>query len=86
MTLYPEVQKRAQKEIDSLLSSSSARAESRMDPASTRRPGLSDREKLPYVSALVKEVWRWNPSVPPGAYGLGIQLAARVLVWLLPNV
>lgn len=55
MTLNPYVQSRAQAELDAFLGS---------EP--TRLPAASDREDLPYINALVKEVWRWNPSVPLG--------------------
>ncbi|KAJ6606685.1 cytochrome P450 [Mycena sp. CBHHK59/15] len=54
MVLNPEVQERAQAEIDALLA------------GSIRLPTFEDRDQLPYVSAIVKEVWRWNPSVPLG--------------------
>lgn len=55
MALHPEVQLRAQAEIDSVTNG-------------TRFPGLDDRalEQLPYVDAIVKEVFRWNPAVPIG--------------------
>ncbi|PBK80553.1 cytochrome P450 [Armillaria gallica] len=52
MVLYPRVQEKAQAEIDAL--------------ALGRLPMIMDRNRLPYVSAIVKEVWRWNPSVPLG--------------------
>jgi cytochrome P450 len=55
MCLYPEVQKRAQAEIDSLLGSSA-----RLD----RLPAFTDKEDLPYINALVKEVLRWIPVLP----------------------
>lgn len=53
MTLYPEVQRKAQDEIDAL-----TRGE--------RLPVYSDRERLPYVEALVKEIHRWHPVAPLG--------------------
>ncbi|KAI0289331.1 cytochrome P450 [Russula brevipes] len=49
--LQPEVQRRAQEEIDSV----------------TRRerfPTFEDRPKLPFVGALCKEVLRWRPAAP----------------------
>ncbi|KAJ7931239.1 cytochrome P450 [Mycena leptocephala] len=55
MALNPKVQDRAQLEIDSLLTA-----------IPTRLPKFEDRVRLPYISAIVKEVWRWNPSVPLG--------------------
>lgn len=53
MTLFPEVQAKAQKEIDELV-------------GSNRLPNFSDRKSLPYVEALVSEVFRWQPVVPMG--------------------
>ncbi|KAF8665749.1 hypothetical protein AX16_000197 [Volvariella volvacea WC 439] len=51
MTLYPTVARKAQAEIDAVV-------------GNERLPGFGDRESLPYVSALVKEVFRWNTVVP----------------------
>jgi len=51
MTLYPEVQKAAQEELDRVV-------------GSDRLPSFADRENLPYINALVKETLRWNPVVP----------------------
>ena len=53
MSMYPEVQKRAQKEIDEVVGRS-------------RLPGLEDRANLPYVNAVIKESLRWLPSAPLG--------------------
>ncbi|EKM60777.1 uncharacterized protein PHACADRAFT_133539 [Phanerochaete carnosa HHB-10118-sp] len=53
MTLYPEVQKKAQQEIDSVI-------------GGDRLPLIHDRDQLPYVQALISEVFRWNPIVPLG--------------------
>ncbi|KAI0052748.1 cytochrome P450 [Auriscalpium vulgare] len=51
MTLYPGAQKRAQAELDSVL-------------GGERLPGFGDKDDLPYVGALVKEVLRWIPVLP----------------------
>ncbi|KAI0052063.1 cytochrome P450 [Auriscalpium vulgare] len=59
MLLYPDVQRRAQAELDAVLGPPSS-------DGGCRLPAVSDRDNLPYLSALVKEVWRWNPSVPLG--------------------
>ncbi|KAH6915204.1 cytochrome P450 [Coprinopsis sp. MPI-PUGE-AT-0042] len=51
MTKYPEVARKAQREIDAVV-------------GSDRLPGFADRDHLPYLNALVKEVLRWNAVVP----------------------
>ncbi|OSX64723.1 hypothetical protein POSPLADRAFT_1135220 [Postia placenta MAD-698-R-SB12] len=51
MALYPEVQKKAQAELDTVVEAG-------------RLPDYSDRDKLPYIDALIKEVLRWNPVAP----------------------
>lgn len=51
MTMYPDVQKRAQAELDCLV-------------GNDRLPSFEDREQLPYINALVKETLRWNPAIP----------------------
>jgi len=53
MTLYPEVQRKAQAEIDRVVGNS-------------RLPDYSDQDKLPYVDAVLKEVLRWHPVTPLG--------------------
>ncbi|KAJ0163091.1 O-methylsterigmatocystin oxidoreductase [Colletotrichum tanaceti] len=53
MTVFPEVQQKAQAEIDRVMGAG-------------RLPTLDDRERLPYVDALAKEILRWHPIVPMG--------------------
>jgi len=53
MTLYPEVQKKAQREIDEVI-------------GKDRLPCLADRDKLPYLGAVYKEVLRWQSIGPVG--------------------
>lgn len=53
MTLYPEVQRKAQLELDAVL-------------GSVRLPTHADREHLPYLNALVLETLRWHPVGPLG--------------------
>ena len=53
MMAYPEVQQRAQEEIDQIV-------------GGERLPRVEDRENLPYVDALVKEVFRFHPIAPLG--------------------
>ncbi|KAK1223030.1 hypothetical protein PQX77_014107 [Marasmius sp. AFHP31] len=54
MVLHPEYQERAQKEIDAVVGSG-------------RLPDFDDREKMPFVNALIAETLRWNPVTPLGA-------------------
>lgn len=51
MTKWPEVQKKAHKEIDAIM-------------GEDRSPTWEDYAKLPYVAATVKEANRWRPVVP----------------------
>ena len=53
MLLHPETMRRAQQEIDTIVG--------RM-----RLPTFADEPNLPYISALVKEVFRWRPVAPIG--------------------
>ncbi|CEL10680.1 hypothetical protein ASPCAL13795 [Aspergillus calidoustus] len=53
MALFPDVQTRAQDEIDRVV-------------GRDRLPAYADRESLPYVDALVKEALRWHPIGPMG--------------------
>ncbi|EIM84081.1 CyP450 monooxygenase [Stereum hirsutum FP-91666 SS1] len=55
MTLFPDVQRRAQAEIDRVVG-----------PSSDRLPEFSDQESLPYITAIVKEILRWAPPLPLG--------------------
>jgi len=48
---YPEVQRRAQKEIDRVV-------------GSDRLPSFEDREQLPYIRAILSEVLRWKVIAP----------------------
>ena len=56
MVSNPEVQVKAQAEIDRVLDNG-------------RLPSFSDFGSLPYIDAIVKESLRWNPVVPLGACG-----------------
>ncbi|TDL23203.1 cytochrome P450 [Rickenella mellea] len=51
MTLYPDIQRRAQETIDKLV-------------GSERLPDFLDRPHLPYIEAIVKEALRWQLVLP----------------------
>ncbi|KAK7394040.1 hypothetical protein QQX98_013171 [Neonectria punicea] len=51
MTIFPEVQRKAQEEIDRVI-------------GRDRLPTSADRQNLPYIEATVKEVLRWHPVAP----------------------
>ena len=55
MTMYPEVQRKAQAEIDQIVGNS-------------RLPDFSDEAALPYVQAVLKEALRWHPVTPLGGF------------------
>ena len=62
MILHPEVQARAQAELDSELGGS-------------RLPELSDRNSLPYINLVMKEVLRWRTVTPLGELTLVFSIA-----------
>ena len=53
MVTYPEVQKRAQDELDAVV-------------GRARTPTFADLQHLPYIRAMVKEALRWRPVDPVG--------------------
>ncbi|KAF8815154.1 cytochrome P450 [Phlegmacium glaucopus] len=53
MVLHPEVQKKAQAELDAVI-------------GPNRLPDFEDRSSLPYINAVVKESMRWHSVTPLG--------------------
>ena len=53
MIRHPEVQRRAQQELDAVV-------------GSDRIPTFQDRDRLPYVDAVCSEIMRWMPVGPLG--------------------
>ena len=53
MVLYPDVQRQAQRELDTVL-------------GQDRLPTFDDRPSLPFTDAIVLEVLRWNVVTPLG--------------------
>lgn len=60
MALYPEVQRKAQEELDRVI-------------GRDRLPEFSDQSSLPYIMAVVKETMRWQLVTPLGASNLPIR-------------
>ncbi|KAL6308002.1 cytochrome P450 [Sparassis latifolia] len=53
MVLHPEVYKKAQEEVDRVVGRG-------------RLPDFNDRDSLPYLECVLKEVYRWNVPLPLG--------------------
>jgi len=53
ISLYPDVQTKAQEELDRVLGRG-------------KIPQFSDRSSLPYIEAIYREVMRRHPTVPTG--------------------
>ncbi|KAI0056400.1 cytochrome P450 [Artomyces pyxidatus] len=53
LVLYPEIQKKAQAELDAVT-------------GAARLPNYSDRPRLPYIDAICKELLRWRIVTPVG--------------------
>ena len=53
MVNFPEAQRKAQEELDHVLQG--------------RLPQIGDEADLPYTTAVVKEILRWQPITPLGA-------------------
>ena len=60
MVLNPKVMKKAQEELDRVIGKG-------------QLPNFSDKDSLPYIDALVKEVLRWNVPVPISAPNRAMQ-------------
>ena len=55
MLTHPEVQRKAQEELRQVV-------------GTDRLPTLNDRNRLPYIEAVLKELLRWMPVTPLGAH------------------
>lgn len=63
MALYPDVQKRAQAELDTVI-------------GNDKFPEFIDRPSLSYINAVIKELTRWSLIVPlgkPASHPVGYQ-------------
>jgi cytochrome P450 len=61
MLMNPDAQAKAQEEIDRVI-------------GTDRLPTFDDEEKLPYVSALSREVFRWQQVAP---FGIWLKITLR---------
>src|SRR6266851_7388424 len=66
MMIYPDVQKRGQAELDSVI-------------GRERLPTFDDRPRLPFVDAVYKEVLRWHPVAPVGVFPRSLPMTWRYL-------
>jgi hypothetical protein len=67
MALYPEVQKKAQAEIDAVV-------------GPNRLPDFHDRPSLPYINAVVKETSRWNLVGPLGGPFIQVKIIVAAIL------
>lgn len=51
--MYPQVQQKAHQELDTVI-------------GRERLPDIEDKDSLPYINAICKEVMRWRPVLPLG--------------------
>jgi cytochrome P450 len=66
MKMYPEVQRKAQAEIDQIV-------------GNLRLPNFSDEAALPYVQAVLKEALRWHPVTPLGGFSCVAAIISLVM-------
>lgn len=66
MILHPDVRRKAQAKLDGLTNGD-------------RLPSFTDKEQLPYLDALVTEVFRWHTLAPLGTTSIS-SIAAEELI------
>ncbi|KAF7288340.1 Cytochrome P450 [Mycena chlorophos] len=71
MILHPQTQLKAQEELDRVL-------------GEAHLPTLADRKDLPYVEALVQEVYRWNPVLQLGIPHV-LEAEDEYRGWMIPK-
>ena len=62
MVLFPEVQAKAQAELDAVV-------------GSERLPCSNDRDSLPYINAVWKEALRWHSILPLGIVSVPVDVS-----------
>ncbi|KAF8550634.1 cytochrome P450 [Imleria badia] len=78
MTMYPEILKKAQTEVDAVV-------------GNERLPTMKDRDALPYVNAVCTELLRWNVLVPLTLHVNSQDIIYEGYLipkgsWLVPNI
>ena len=69
MANYPEVQARAQAELDTVI-------------GPDRLAEFSDRPDLPYVNAIISELLRWQPVTPLGTLSPSVRFTEMTMYFL----
>ncbi len=68
MTLHPDIQRKAQNEVDTVV-------------GTTRLPTMEDREDMPYLNCIIKEILRFGSIVPLMPHSLDVDdVSAQVNV------
>jgi hypothetical protein len=73
MLLYPDVQKKAQDELDSAI-------------GRERLPSFEDRPRLPFIDAVCKEILRWRPVAPLGAFSGDHTKCLSEIIFITPSL
>jgi len=73
MLLYPDIQKKAQNELDSAI-------------GRERLPSFEDRPRLPFIDAVCKEILRWRPVAPLGAFSGTHTKSLSEIVFITPSL
>lgn len=71
MVHYPEVQKKAQAELDAVV-------------GRDRMPTFADRENMPYIQAFIRECFRWKTVAPIGVPHVAMEVCSIVICSRLP--
>jgi len=71
--LYPDIQKKAQDELDSAI-------------GRERLPSFEDRPRLPFIDAVCKEMLRWRPVAPLGAFSGTLTKSLSEIVFISPSL
>jgi hypothetical protein len=67
MVMYPDVQKKAQAEIDAIV-------------GQEQLPIFTDYQRLPYVQAIILEALRWIPVLPLSALSRSSSIPTSLLI------